>query len=140
MSKTGGNLIFNEEEFENNIDLGDINIDLSDKMQELKNTTTTKDSADTMEVKYHGVVIPVKNEKIKSHFTKIEEVNSRIEKESELTKKLIIFSEVFNNIDEIIKLVKKNKLEDTPNQSDSKLIFINKNKFFRLNKDSIEIP
>lgn len=74
-----------------------------------------------MEVKYHGLVIPVKNDKIKSHFLKIEEVNTRIEKESEINKKLLIFSEVFNNIDEIIKLVKKNKLEETPNQSDSKL-------------------
>ena len=64
MSKSGGNLIFNEEEFENNIDLGDINIDLSDKMQELKKTTITKDKADNMEVKYHGVVIPIRNEKI----------------------------------------------------------------------------
>lgn len=119
MSKSGGQLIFNEEEFENNTDLGDINIDLSDKMEELKKTNLTKDSSDNMEVKYHGFVIPVKNEKIKSYFSKIDEIDSRIEKETELNKKLIIFSEVFNNIDEIIKLVKKNKLEDTPNQSDS---------------------
>jgi hypothetical protein len=121
MSKSGGNLIFNEEEFENNVELSDINIDLSDKMEELKKTNLTKDNGDNMEVKYHGIVIPVKNEKIKSHFLKIDEVNSRIEKESDLNKKLIIFSEVFNNIDEIIKLVKKNKLEETPNQSDSNL-------------------
>lgn len=128
MSKTGGNLIFNEEEFENNTDLGDINIDLSDKMEELKKSNLTKDNADNMEVKYHGITIPVKNDKIKSHFAKIEEINSRIEKENELNKKLIIFSEIFNNIDEIIKLVKKNKMEETPNQSDSKDI-INKKIF-----------
>lgn len=120
MSKSGGQLIFNEEEFENNTDLSDINIDLSGRMEELTKTNLNRDSSDNMEVKYHGFVIPVKNEKIKSHFSKIDEIESRIEKETELNKKLIVFSEVFNNIDEIIKLVKKNQLEETPNQSDSK--------------------
>lgn len=99
-----------------------MNIELSDKMEELKKfSSTAKETADTMEIKYHGMQIPIKSEKIKSHFIKIDDFGQKLEKESELNKKISMFAEVFNNIDEIIKLIKRDKDEETPNQSESKI-------------------
>ena len=97
-----------------------MNIELSGKMEELKKVTTTKESSDNMEIKYHGMQIPIKSEKVKSHFIKIDEVTQKIEKEPELNKKLSMFSEISNNIDEIIKNIKRDKVDETPNQSESK--------------------
>ncbi len=118
-SKTGGNLIFDEEGFENNVNLGDMNIELSDKMEELKKETVTKESSDNMEIKYHGMQIPIKSEKVKSHFIKIDEVTQKVEKEPELNKKITMFSEISNNIDEIIKSVKRENIDETTNKSES---------------------
>jgi len=119
LSKSGGNLIFDEEEFEKNVNLGDINIELSDKMEELKKVSNIKETGDNMEIKYHGMQIPIKSEKIKSHFIKIEEVNQKIDKESELNKKITMFSEISNNLDEIIKTIKRDKIDETANKTES---------------------
>jgi hypothetical protein len=73
-----------------------------------------------MEIKYHGMQIPIKSEKVKSHFIKIDEVSQKIEKETELNKKVSLFSEIANNIDEIIKSVKRENMDETPNKSESK--------------------
>lgn len=118
-----GNLIFDEEEFEKNVNLGEINLELSDKMEELKKVTTIKDSNDNLEIKYHGLVIPIKNEKVKTHFIKIDEVTQKIEKESELNKKVNMFSEISNNIDEIIKAIKRENVDESSNKSESKVLF-----------------
>lgn len=101
-----------------------MNIELSDKMEELKKENTTKESSDNMEIKYHGMQIPIKSEKVKSHFIKIDEVTQKIEKEPELNKKISLFSEIANNIDEIIKSVKRENVDETPNKSESK-IYVN---------------
>jgi len=120
-----------------------MNIELSDKMEELKKVSTSKESGENMEIKYHGMQIPIKSDKIKSHFLKIEEVNQKIEKEPELNKKISMFSEISNNLDEIIKAIKRDKIDETPNKTESKNSFkfffiirliysINYNKFNRL--------
>lgn len=96
-----------------------MNVELSDKMEELKKETTTKESSDNMEIKYHGMQIPIMSEKVKSQFIKIDEVSQRIEKEPELNKKITMFSEITNNIDEIIKSVKRENIDETPNKSES---------------------
>lgn len=88
-------------------------------MEELKKVSTTKESADNIEIKYHGMQIPIKSDKIKSHFLKIEEVNQKIDKEPELNKKISMFSEISNNLDEIIKAIKKDKIDEAPNKTES---------------------
>lgn len=93
-------------------------------MEELRKENTTKESSDNMEIKYHGMQIPIKSEKIKSHFIKIDEVTQKIEKEPELNKKIIMFSEISNNIDEIIKSVKRENVDETQNKSESILLFL----------------
>jgi hypothetical protein len=102
------------------LNLGDINIELSDKMDELRKENTTKESIDNMEINYHGILIPIKSEKVKSHFIKFDEVSQKIEKEPELNKKIAMFSEISNNIDEIIKAVKRENVDETQNKSESK--------------------
>ena len=54
----------------------------------------------------------------------INEMNIKIESELDLTKKLNIFSDVFNVIDEIVKIIKKEKVEETNQQTDSNKIII----------------
>ena len=114
-------LILDEEDFEKDLNLRDMNVELNDKMQELKKSSSIKDHGDNLEIKYHGMVIPIKNEKTKSLFIKIDEISQKIEKEGELNKKIAMFSEISNNIDEINKLIKRDKIEENPNQSESKI-------------------
>jgi hypothetical protein len=99
--------------------------DLNEKLEEIKKTKTNviKDG-DSFEVKYHGINIPIKNEKLKASFNKINEVTQKIEEEDDLTKKINMYTDVFNILDEIAKLIKKEKSEESNQNADSKYILI----------------
>ncbi|MCQ2816806.1 MAG: hypothetical protein MJ252_06025, partial [archaeon] len=71
------------------------------------------------EIKYHGMVIPIKNEKLKDLFLKIEEINSKIKKETELNKKVSLFQEHQNKIEEMIKIIKKEKTEENEQKGEN---------------------
>lgn len=103
----------------------DDNIDLTERLEEIKRTQTNvvKDG-ESVDIKYQGFVIPIKNEKLKHSFAKINEISAKIESEQELTKKVNIFTDMFNVIDEIVKIIKKEKSEDVGQNADSKIIFI----------------
>lgn len=89
-------------------------------MEEIKKSSSqVKDTGDGFDIKYQGTVIPIKNEKLKLSLIKINEITTKIENEQDLTKKINTFSDIFNIIEDIIKIIKKEKVED---QSDSKII------------------
>jgi len=69
-------------------------------------------------------VIPIKNEKLRINFIKINEISNKIEEEQDLTKKINIFTDIFNVIDEIVKIIKKEKSEEGNQSTDSKKIKI----------------
>jgi hypothetical protein len=56
--------------------------------------------------------IPIKNEKLKFSFVKINDVTQKIEEELDLSKKINTFTDIFNIIDEIVKIIKKEKSEE----------------------------
>ena len=58
------------------------------------------------------MAIPIKNEKVKFALNKINEISQKIEEENDLSKKINIFSDVFNHIDEIVRVLKKEKSEE----------------------------
>ena len=59
-----------------------------------------------------STIIPIKNEKLRSDFEKLNELNSKIDKEKDVQKKIILFQDYYNRIDEMNKLVKKIKGEE----------------------------
>lgn len=77
----------------------------------------TKSEGEQYDIKYQGTVIPIKNDKLKFNFQKINDITAKIENESDLTKKINTFSEIFNVIDEIVKIIKKEKVDDTNQES-----------------------
>jgi len=100
------------------------NLDLTERLEEIKRTQTNlvKDG-ESLDIRYQGLVIPIKNEKLKQNFNKIHEITAKIEAENELTKKVNIFTDMFNVIDEIVKIIKKEKSEEGGQNADSKNIF-----------------
>jgi len=64
-------------------------------------------------------MIPIKNEKLKSDFEKLNELNSKIEKETDIPKKVVLFQDYYNRIDEMNKLVKKIKSEEGNQSSEN---------------------
>lgn len=70
-----------------------------------------------MEVKYQGASIPIKNEKLRYNFNKIEELTKKVNEEPELNKKMNIYTDIFNIIDEISKIIKKDKAEESTQTS-----------------------
>ena len=86
---------------------------LLEKIEEIKKSTVSNvKDGEAFEIKYQGMVIPIKNEKLKFSFAKINEISNKIEEESDLTKKVNIFTDIFNIIDEIVKIIKKEKSEE----------------------------
>ena len=75
--------------------------------------TNEVSTSSNMEVKYQGTSIPIKNEKLKYNFNKIEELTKKVGEEQELNKKMNIYTDIFNIIDEISKIIKKDKADET---------------------------
>ena len=111
--------IDDEEEFEKNVNVEDI--ELSEKIEEIKkkNIESNAKNPDQYEIKYHGMNLPIKNEKLKNLFIKLEELSTKIEKEENLTKKIALFQDYYNKIDEMIKIVKKEKTEENSQQAEN---------------------
>lgn len=70
-----------------------------------------------MEVKYQGTIIPIKNEKLRYNFNKIDEISDKVAQEPELNKKMNLYTDIFNIIDEISKIIKKDKAEESTQTS-----------------------
>ena len=116
---TSKDIIFDEEEFMKNVNVEDI--ELSKQFEEIKkkNIESNASKPDQYEIKYHGMNIPIKNEKLKDMFIKLEELSKKIEKEENLTKKIALFQDYYNKIDEMVKIVKKEKSEETTQQAEN---------------------
>jgi hypothetical protein len=108
--------ILDEQEFENTVNVDDI--ELTEKIEEIKKGVN-KINEEDFTVKYHGIVTPIKNEKLKSDFEKLNELNSKIEKETDIPKKIALFQDYYNRIDEMNKLVKKIKSEEGNQNSEN---------------------
>ena len=108
--------ILDEKEFENTVNVEDI--ELTEKIEEIKKGANTINDQNYT-VKYQGIVIPIKNEKLKSDFEKLKELNSKIEKENDVQKKMALFQDYHNRIDEMNKLVKKIKSEEGNQSSEN---------------------
>ena len=87
------------------------------KLEEIKNIKISSNDGDQFEVRYQGSVIPIKNDKLKFHLQKINDITKKIENEPELNKKVNTYSDIFNNIDEVTKILKKEKTDDQSNYS-----------------------
>jgi hypothetical protein len=85
------------------------------KLEEIKNVKINSLHSDQYEVKYQGSDIPIKNDKLRLCFQKIEDITKKIENEPELNKKINIYTDIFNLIDEIVKILKKEKTDDQSN-------------------------
>ena len=108
--------ILDEQEFEKTVNVEDI--ELTEKIEEIKKGAN-KINEEEYTVKYHGIMIPIKNEKLKSDFEKLNELNSKIEKETDIPKKVVLFQDYYNRIDEMNKLVKKIKSEEGNQSSEN---------------------
>jgi hypothetical protein len=105
-----------EAEFEKTVNVDDI--ELTEKIEEIKKGTN-KINEEEFSVKYHGVNIPIKNDKLRNDFEKLNELNSKIEKEQDVQKKILLFQDYYNRIDEMNKLVKKIKGEEGNQSSEN---------------------
>ena len=108
--------ILDEAEFEKTVNVDDI--ELTEKIEEIKKGTN-KINEEDFTVKYHGINIPIKNEKLRNDFEKLNELNSKIEKEKDVQKKILLFQDYYNRIDEMNKLVKKIKGEEGNQSSEN---------------------
>ena len=108
--------ILDETEFEKTVNIDDI--DLNEKIEEIKKGSN-KINIEDFSVKYHGINIPIKNEKLRNDFEKLNELNSKIEKEKDVQKKILLFQDYYNRIDEMNKLVKKIKGEEGNQSSEN---------------------
>ena len=108
--------ILDEAEFEKTVNVDDI--ELTEKIEEIKKGTN-KINEEDFTVKYHGINIPIKNEKLRNDFEKLNELNSKIEKENDVQKKILLFQDYYNRIDEMNKLVKKIKGEEGNQSSEN---------------------
>ena len=100
--------ILDEQVFQNTVNVEDI--ELTEKIEEIKKGVNKIE--EEYAVKYHGIQIPIKNEKLKNDFEKLNELNSKIEKEEDMPKKVVLFQDYYNIIDEMNRLVKKIKSEE----------------------------
>lgn len=99
--------------------------EIEKKLTELmKKREEGKTDSSSFEIKYQGTVIPVKNDKIRLLIEKCIEIEKKIDEEHDLNKKINPFLDLFNNFDEIVKSIKKERQEENTQQSDSK--FVNK--------------
>ena len=108
--------ILDEKAFTDSVKVEDI--ELTEKIEEIKKGVN-KINEEDYSVKYHGIQIPIKNEKLRNDFEKLNELNSKIEKEKDIPKKVILFQDYFNRIEEMNRLVKKIKSEEGNQSSEN---------------------
>ena len=53
------------------MNIDDENVGLTEKFEKLKTQSTVVKDGDSFEIRYQGLVIPIKNEKLKINFIKI---------------------------------------------------------------------
>lgn len=100
------------------------------------NNTETLKTIDNYEIKYQNNIIPIKNLNLRQKLVKIDEIVDKINKEEELTKKQNFFSDIFNLIDDSIKIIKLEKTEkcndgENINQILNKLL--NYSQYYKIN-------
>jgi hypothetical protein len=92
-------------------------------MEEIKKSSTaTAKEGESYEIKYQGMNIPIKNEKLKFSFSKVNEISAKIEEETDLQKRVNMFTDIYNMLDEIVKIIKKEKSEENQQTESKKLI------------------
>lgn len=94
---------------------------LIEKMEELKKNKESN-SAD-FSVYFKGITVPIKNDKLKLNFQRIHEISKKIDEETDLNKKVNQFTDIYNILDEIQKIIKKERTEETQ-QTESILFFL----------------
>ena len=82
------------------------------KLEEIKSIKINSSHTDQYEIKYQGSIIPIKNDKLRLCFQKIDDITKKIDNEPELNKKINTYTDIFNLIDEIVKILKKEKTDD----------------------------
>ena len=109
---TEKDMIFDENEFEKNVDVEDIEI--TEKIEEIKKKNSEINVIKEGEyiIHYQNMSIPIKNEKLKELFINQENLSKKIEKEENILKKIPLFQDYYNRIDEMIKIVKNEKNEN----------------------------
>lgn len=105
-----------------------------EKIEEIKKSSSLNvKEGESFEIKYQGINIPIKNDKLKFSFAKVNDISNKIEHETDLSKKVNMFTDIFNLIDEIVKIIKKDKSEENQQtESNSILYLFSNNIFFRL--------
>lgn len=86
---------------------------------EVTEVDKNKDSKQ-FEIKFHALSIPIKNEKIKNSLQKIESTSEKIEIEIDLNKKINPYTDIFNLIDDLLKIQKKERADEV-NPSESNI-------------------
>ena len=99
--------ILDEQVFQNAVNVEDI--ELTEKIEEIKKGVNKFE--EEYSIKDHGKQISIKNEKLKNNFQKLNELNSKIEKEEVVPKKVVLYQDYYNIIDEMNRLVKKIKVK-----------------------------
>ena len=114
----------------------DEELNIEEQSQEKEDDITTK-TVENYDIKYQGSTIPVKNPTLRAKLVKIDELNDKIENEPDLTKKQNLFSDLFNLIDDCIKIIKTDKLEKVNEGESLNQIFnkmINYMTFLKINQ------
>ncbi len=75
-------------------------------------------SSNQYEIKFHSFSIPIKNEKIKNGFIKVEDILKKIREETDINKKMNSFTDIFNIVDDMLKILKKERADEV-NPSES---------------------
>jgi hypothetical protein len=88
---------------------------LMGKLEEIKNIKIDDKKDSDLDIKYQGSVIPIKNDKLKADYQKFQDISTKIDNEKEVTRKINIFSDAFNILDEMVKVIKKEKTDDPSN-------------------------
>ncbi len=80
---------------------------------------------ESYEIKYQGMVIPIKNEKLKENLNRINAISAKMEEETDLAKKINTYTDIYNLIDEVVKIIKKEKSEETQQTESKYLLNVN---------------
>lgn len=90
------------------------NMDEEETYEEESDDKLNQKSANTNEnydVVYQSSTIPIKNPNLRAKLVKIDELTEKIKNESDLVKRQNIFSDVFNILDDCIKIIKSDRQE-----------------------------
>jgi hypothetical protein len=98
---------------------------LLEKIEEIKKSSSLNvKEGESFEIKYQGINIPIKNEKLKFSFAKVNDISNKIEHETDLSKKVNMFTDIFNLIDEIVKIIKKDKSEENQQTESNSILYL----------------